>query len=264
MPTRCWELDGTTRFSGRAALYAKGRPSYPAAVIDFIADETGETGARVADLGAGTGISTRLLARRFPSVVAVEPNVEMALASGAGSPRYLLARSERLPFRSRALHLVTSFNSFHWFVPGEAMPEIDRVLGPGGALAVVWPDWNLDDRFTSEFVTLMRRAAGDYPVEDRDAEAAPLYASDRFSRVERRNFPYVHRLDRPGLIARLQSMSFVPTGGPAGEAALSDLGELYARYADASGVVEHPYPVPVYLLRTWTDEGNSVGRPVQV
>jgi len=55
MPTRCWELDGTTRFSGRAALYAKGRPSYPAAVIDFIADATGETGAGVADHRPGVG-----------------------------------------------------------------------------------------------------------------------------------------------------------------------------------------------------------------
>jgi len=249
MPKRCWELDGATRFSGRATLYARGRPSYPDEAIDFIAGEAGEACSRVADLGAGTGISTRLLARRFPAVVAVEPNLEMALASGIDSPRYLLARTERLPFRDGALDLVTAFNSFHWFVPGVALPEIDRVLRPGGVLAVAWPDWNLDDRFTSEFVTLMRRSAGDYPVEDRDAEAAPLYATDRFSRIERRNFPYVHRLDPPGLIARLQSMSFVPTGGAAGEAALSDLGELHARFADASGVVEHHYSISVYIAR---------------
>lgn len=249
MATRCWELDGATRFDGRAELYAKGRPSYPTSVIDFIADEAGKTEGRVADLGAGTGISTRLLARRFPSIVAVEPNIEMALASGVGSPRYILGRTERLPFRDGALRVVTSFNSFHWFVPGEAMPEIDRVLAPGGLLAVAWPDWNLDDRFTREFVTVMRRAAGDYPVEDRDAEAAPLYAYDRFTKIERRNFPYVHRLDRPGLTARLQSMSFVPTSGAAGEAALAELDELYARFADEAGLVEHHYSVSVYIVR---------------
>ncbi|MFA6957766.1 MAG: class I SAM-dependent methyltransferase [Thermoanaerobaculia bacterium] len=249
MAIRCWELDGATRFDGRAALYAKGRPSYPDAVIDFIAEEAGETQGRAADLGAGTGISTRLLARHFPAVVAVEPNIEMALASRVASPRYVLGRTERLPFRDRALDLVTAFNSFHWFVPGEAMPEIDRVLRPGGLLAVVWPDWDFDDPFTKEFVTLMRRAAGDYPVEDRDAEAAPLYSSDRFTRVERRNVPYVHRLDRPGLIARLQSMSFVPTSGAAGDAALAELEELRARFADAAGVVEHHYSISVYIVR---------------
>lgn len=249
MATRCWELDGATRFAGRATLYAKGRPSYPDEAIDFIAAEAADGDGRVADLGAGTGISTRLLARRFPGIVAVEPNFDMALASRVDSPRYILGRTEQLPFRDGALDLVTAFNSFHWFVPDRAMPEIDRVLRPGGLLAVVWPDWELTDDFTREFVTLMRRSAGDYPVEDREAEAAPLYSSDLFTKVERRNFPYVHRLDRPGLIARLQSMSFVPTSGEAGAAALADLEALYARFADASGVVEHHYSTSVYIAR---------------
>ncbi len=68
------------RFSDRAGDYAKYRPSYPAAAIDSILEGLDEPSV-AADIGAGTGISSRLLAERGVRVVAIEPNAEMRQAA---------------------------------------------------------------------------------------------------------------------------------------------------------------------------------------
>src|SRR5436305_13648679 len=69
----------TTRFSGRADLYARHRPDYPAAARDFLIGRCGlgAPGALLVDVGCGTGISARLFAARGVRVVGVEPNEDM-------------------------------------------------------------------------------------------------------------------------------------------------------------------------------------------
>ncbi|BEE09682.1 hypothetical protein VAWG005_24930 [Aeromonas dhakensis] len=71
-------MDNTERFSARVEAYVKYRPGYPPAMLDFLADELAMGPAsQVADIGAGTGILTALLAPRGARVWAVEPNQEM-------------------------------------------------------------------------------------------------------------------------------------------------------------------------------------------
>ncbi len=60
-------MDPTGRFSDRAADYVKYRPDYPIAAIDHMLQGLGEPSRLVAaDVGAGTGISTRMAAERGP------------------------------------------------------------------------------------------------------------------------------------------------------------------------------------------------------
>jgi SAM-dependent methyltransferase len=173
----------------------------------------------------------------------------MAMSARDGGSRVALGRTEALPFPGASLDLVTAFNSFHWFVPAAALAEVDRVLRPDGLFAVVWNDWDLGDDFTREFVALMRSAAGDYPEENREAEVAPLYDCRRFAAIEHRGFAYRHRLDREGLQARLQSMSYVPVAGEAASRMLAELEGLHAAFADEAGFVEHRYVSAVYAAR---------------
>lgn len=244
--TRCHELEGVTRFSPRAELYARARPSYPAAAIDHILASV-RAHPRVLDLGAGTGIGTALLRTRGAQVVAVEPGLEMTLASQRRWSA-VCAHAESLPFRDASADLITAFTAFHWFQPEPALREMRRVLRGGGRLALVWNDWDLRDPFTAEFVALMRSAApNNFPPEDREAEVAPLYACAEFTDVERTDFANVHRLDLAALIGRLHSMSYVPAEGPAARALVDELARLHARFADGEGFVEHRYVTPVFL-----------------
>src|SRR5438094_931691 len=63
------DANPTGRFSGLAEVYAKCRPDYPAEAVDFILARCGlAPGARLVDVGSGTGISARLFARRRQEV----------------------------------------------------------------------------------------------------------------------------------------------------------------------------------------------------
>lgn len=236
--TRCCDLDGAARFTGRASFYARARPSYPADAIAFVRGDA----TRILDIGSGTGISTRLIDR----AIGVDPNLDMLLAASGSR---VLARAESLPFRDRCADLVASFNAFHWFQPEAFFAEARRVLLPHGRLALAWNDWDHTDPFTHEFVVLMRSRAGDYPPEDRDAEVAPLYQTKLFANIERRDFPNTHVLDFELLQMRLQSMSYIPAEGAEWDALARELRALYERYADNEGRVTHRYVTAVFVAR---------------
>jgi SAM-dependent methyltransferase len=236
---RCCDFDGVDRFADRAEVYARGRPSYPPEAIAFVAPDPH---SRIVDVGAGTGISTRLL-----HAIGVDPGLVMMRAGG--DVPMIAGRAEALPLRDRCADVVTSFNAFHWFQPEAFFAEARRVLKASGHLALVWNDWDLDDDFTREFVRIMRSEAGDYPKEDRAAEVAPLFATKLFAVIEHRGFPNEHALDLPTLRLRLQSMSYIPREGPVWEALDTALTSLHRRFTDEAGIVRHRYTTNVFLAR---------------
>lgn len=245
--TRHFELDGIERFADRAESYARARPSYPDAAIDYVASKAPRTPARIVDLGAGTGIATRLLAARNGRAIALDPGLVM-LRAGIADARVVRAAgtAEKLPLRDGSVDLLTAFNAFHWFVPEPFFAGAHRALAAVGRLVLVWNDWDLGDAFTREFVALMR-SGGDFLPEDREAEVAPLFATKLFGNVETASFANEHVLDSETLPQRLRSISWIPHEGPRWDSLAAELRALHARYADAEGRVRHQYRTNVYV-----------------
>jgi SAM-dependent methyltransferase len=136
-------------FNAVAAEYAAHRPSYPPALFDAVEERAGRplSGARVVDVGAGTGIATALLAARGARVVAVEPGDGMAAQFRRTLPDVPLVRGNgnALPLAGATADFITYAQAWHWTEPARALPEAMRVLRPGGTLALWWnvPDFTV-------------------------------------------------------------------------------------------------------------------------
>ena len=129
-----WAMDTIHRFDNRAGDYVKYRPGYPAAAIDVIVGGLGDPRRlRAADIGAGTGISARLLGDRGVHVIAVEPGRGMR---GAAEPhpnvRWLAGKADATGLASGSIDVVVCAQSFHWFQRHEAVAEFARILKPRG------------------------------------------------------------------------------------------------------------------------------------
>ena len=124
-------------FGAEAAAYERGRPSYPPEAIDWLLPP----GARdVLDLGAGTGKLTTRLVERGLDVVAVDPIAEMLEVLRTSLPQTpaLLGTAEDIPLDDDSMDAVLVAQAWHWFDPARAIPEVARVLRPGGRLGLVW------------------------------------------------------------------------------------------------------------------------------
>ncbi len=247
--TELHHLDTVGRFNDRTSDYVKYRPAYPAAAIDAILSGLAPPEQLVAaDIGAGTGISARLLGDRGVRVVAVEPGEAMRRAA-APHPgvRWVAGRAESTGLKSEAFDLVLSAQSFHWFRPPDALLEFARVLNAGGRLAIVWNRRSTSDPLTAGYRQVILDVGGETAAERMSFDPDVVAASGRFTAPDRRVFPNVQRLDLDGLIGRARSASYVPKEGPAGDRLVALLRALHDRYASADGTVALVYETEVFL-----------------
>src|SRR5690606_31073628 len=118
-------VDATGRFTHRVDDYVRGRPDYPPELVDtLLAAGALGPGDRIADLGAGTGISSRLFLERGFAVVGVEPDAAMRAAADAGLAgfpgwRSVGGRAEATGLAPASVDLAVAFQAFHWFDPSE-------------------------------------------------------------------------------------------------------------------------------------------------
>ncbi|GLF96117.1 class I SAM-dependent methyltransferase [Streptomyces yaizuensis] len=146
--TSLWHDTGRARsFDQAADEYDTARPGYPPVLFDTIETLIGRPlhGADAVDVGAGTGIATRLLTDRGARVLAVEPGDGMAARFRRSAPHTPLVRAtgDFLPLADNSADLITYAQSWHWTNPLHSLPEALRVLRPDGLLAL-W--WNIADR----------------------------------------------------------------------------------------------------------------------
>jgi SAM-dependent methyltransferase len=183
-------------FGAVAAAYAEHRPDYPEAAIRWAFAPAGSdaAGLRVLDLGAGTGKLTAQLADLGAEVTAVEPDPAMLAELRRQLPgiRALGGQAEAIPLPDASVRAVLCGQSMHWFDLARALPEIARVLVPGGVLAGLW---NSDDDRVDWVAGLQRASEGksNPSLSVRRAEAADydigLAGTRFFQPTERAEFP---------------------------------------------------------------------------
>jgi SAM-dependent methyltransferase len=150
-------------FGAAAAAYAEHRPGYAEAAVRWaLAPVRSRQPLRVIDLGAGTGKLTATLIGIGLDVTAVEPDRDMLaeLRRGLPSARARSGSAETIPLPDASADAVVVGQAMHWFDLDRAMPEIARVLSPGGVLAGLW---NVDDDrvgWVAELAAMSKRQTG--------------------------------------------------------------------------------------------------------
>jgi SAM-dependent methyltransferase len=244
--------DAGWRFSGVAGQYDAVRPRPPADLLSLITQWAGLDRPDVVDLGAGTGLSAVVWAGSARQVTAVEPSADMrrlaerriAEAAAGSATRFtvLAATAEDTGLPDGCADVVTASQAMHWFDPDRALPEIARLLRPGGVLAAYdcdWPPWT-----DWETAAAWERVAGRVEAEQRRRGIPEAHqGKDHLGRLQRSGlFRHcaeiaVHGRDQGGP-DRLVGLAFSAIGNAAGfladgatedQLGLTELREVAAR-----------------------------------
>jgi SAM-dependent methyltransferase len=239
------------------ATYELGRPDYPAGITTLLAKQAGiGDDSIVADVAAGTGKLTRVLATGPGRVIAVEPmpGMRAQLRQAVPGASIVAGTAERLPLRTGSVAAVTVAQAFHWFNVEEASRELRRVLAPTGCLVLVNNAQDTSDHLTQELWEVLRYFEQLAPrPESTRGWRAHLDRLGDFTRW--RHFELRHEqvlANAAELDARFTSVSFV---------LLLDDDDRRRLTTELRRVVGDRYPVHV-PLRTLVDIGDrTAGRP---
>lgn len=151
--------DEATSFGSMADSYDRVRPGPAPAALDWLVP----AGCEVAvDLAAGTGLFTRALLGRTARVVAVEPDARMREVLARRSPGLDVreGRGEAMPLPDASADAVFVSTAWHWLDQSRAVPEIARVLRPGGRLGVIWTSRDRTEDWVAELDLVRVDTAG--------------------------------------------------------------------------------------------------------
>jgi SAM-dependent methyltransferase len=227
--------DPARSFGGVAEAYDRGRPTYPREAAVWL---TSDRPLAVLELGAGTGKLTQQLVALGHDVHATDPDPKMLalLQNQLPEVRTSQATAEEIPAGDSSYDVVVSAQAFHWFDHAVALPEIARVLRPGGRLSLVWNQ--RDERIP--WVKRLGRLIG-----TQDQLNDPVDLLDRsglFGETERESFRFWQVVDQHSIRDLVRSRSNVAVLSPAAqEAKLAEVLALYEEYGRGRDGMQLPY-----------------------
>ena len=247
-------LDPTERFSSRVENYVKYRPGYPKAILALLRRDCGLTpGSVVADIGSGTGLSSKLFLPNGNRVYGVEPNPEMRAAGERQLAKHtrfvsVAAAAEATTLPDAGADFVVAGQAFHWFdIPG-TRAEFTRILKPDGWVVLMWNERHVSDTiFLRNFERILKTYCPEYAeVDHRRVDARTLHKFFGRQGFQFAHFDNAQQFDFEGLQGRLLSSSYAPEPGHPNHAPmLAELRRVFDAY-QSRGQIAFLYDTKVY------------------
>jgi SAM-dependent methyltransferase len=201
-----------TGFADGADIYASSRPAYPGEALDWLRDRMGIGAAsRVVEVGAGTGLFTRLILETGARVLAVDPVAEMLahLAATVPGVATAIATAETLPVAAESVDAVICATAFHWFATSPVLAEFHRVLRPGGTLGLIWNVRDTEVPWVRRLSEITDRYQDDAPRQKSQAWR-DIFPAPGFSPLHETAMRYDHAgTAEEVIIGRTLSTSFI-------------------------------------------------------
>jgi SAM-dependent methyltransferase len=240
-------------FGQAAERYDRIRPTYPPEALRWALESVAD-GSTVVDLGAGTGLLTRVLLGLGYAVVPIEPDAGMRTQLDAATPgtRAREGSAEALPVDDGSLDAVVCGQAYHWFDREKAHPELARAIRPGGVFA---PIWNIRDESAPwvRQLSVITRQRADGTLNPASGESIRSEGfGPEFGPVERAEFRHATTHTADSLVELVKSRSYYLTATPADQTEIEkDVRALAWEHPDLAGkeTFELPYVTVVYRSR---------------
>ena len=255
-----------TSFGSVAESYDRVRPGPSAEALDWLVPAKCELAV---DLAAGTGLFTRALLGRAAHVLAIEPDGRMRAVLAQQSPqvRALEGWGEDMPLPDGCADAVFVSTAWHWLDPERAVPEIARVLRPGGRLGVIWTSRDREQDWVAE-LDLLRlpgisgpdvdpdepRTVGEVRAQLDRHHSVTLPAGAEFGDVATASFGFTRTIAVSDVLEWLATNSSFITASAADRA--EGLARCRAALLEVTGgaeVIDMP-------MRSWCWRANRAGR----
>ena len=230
-------------FGGAVEQYDAARPEYPAGTAEWLAPVADGT---VLDLGAGTGKFTRSLVDRGGHVIAVDPDTTMLekLAANLPTVRAIPGTAEAIPLADASVDAVVAAQAWHWVDSTRALPEVARVLKPGGTLGLVWNIRDESVDWVRELTSIMGASTAEETMR------TPIVIGAPFGPTEQRSESWVKHFTLDELLALVASRSAIIAADDATrQRVFAGVRELVAQHPDLAGAQAIPMPYVTQSFR---------------
>lgn len=234
-------------FASKAQRYHQYRPKYSIEYQKYIEmSQRGRSPAVVADIGAGTGIHTRILAPFFKKIYAIEPEIEMLsickeTLSDLNNVDYILSSAEKTNLPDSSIDFITIGEAFHLLDKSLCIPEFKRVLKKDGQVILVWLHKEYETPLFREREEIIKSHC---PCYQKDVHARKLlkdtfkelFHSESFS-YTKLDFDSNEYLSKEIFVYRTLSASYAITESDCGYCSLIfDLENLFDKYAKGNSL----------------------------
>lgn len=241
------------RFSNRVENYVKYRPNYPKEILHLFQTEMKlQKSSALADVGSGTGISSKLFLENGNTVFGVEPNAPMREAAEEFLKDFPNFKStngtaENTTLPDNSVDFVIAAQAFHWFDKEKTRAEFGRILKDKGFIALIWNERRLDSNdFLREYERFLIQFGSDYEKVRHDNIDEKVLGDFFQKEFSTKTFLNVQTLDFAGLKGRVLSSSYMPAEADSRfEPMIATLERIFDKYAE-NGKIQILYDTNIH------------------
>jgi len=247
--------DFKKRFTDRVEDYVKYRPSYPAALFQFLKDELKiDHKTNIADIGSGTGISAKLLLESGAKVFAVEPNENMRMVAEKDLCKYpdfvsVEGSAEQTHLPDESIDIIVCAQAFHWFANEQTQAEFKRILKKDSSVVLIWNDRDETDAFQAAYEKIIQQYNTDY-----NRVAHKNITDERIQQffgtaLKKYVYTYEQLFNFVGLIGRITSSSYMPQKDSQNfQEMQTEVRNIFEKYAQNNQIVFR-YTTRVFIMK---------------